>query len=98
MWRLRKGAHPVLTDGGGAILNEHTGRWTYLTPTASAAVMLLLASNTEAQAVDRFAERYFLPPGQAAADVHAVAAALIDQGLAADRPEPARRTRCRGRS
>ncbi|MFI9240970.1 hypothetical protein [Streptomyces sp. NPDC053079] len=33
MWRLCESAHAVLTDEGGAILDEHTGRWTQLTPT-----------------------------------------------------------------
>ncbi|MGO4752908.1 hypothetical protein AB4212_30580, partial [Streptomyces sp. 2MCAF27] len=61
MWQLRESTHPVLTDEGGAILNEHTGRWTYLTPTASTAVMLLLASTTQDEAASRFAERYGIP-------------------------------------
>lgn len=94
MWRLRDGSHPVLTDEGGAILNEHTGRWAYLTPTASAVVMLLLSGCTPEQAADRFAERYGIPSGQAATDVRAVAAALTAQGLVHDGEEPAR-GRCR---
>ncbi|MFE4669403.1 hypothetical protein ACFRI7_31735 [Streptomyces sp. NPDC056716] len=47
MWQLRETAHPVLTDEGGAILDERTGHWTHLTPTASAALMLLLAGTTQ---------------------------------------------------
>ncbi|WP_369383278.1 PqqD family protein [Streptomyces sp. cg36] len=97
MWRLRDGAHPVLTEEGGAILNERTGRWSYLTPTASAAVMLLLASTSEQQAADRFAERYGIPCKQATADVRTVADALIAQSLAHDGPEPAQRPRRRWR-
>ncbi|MFI1161233.1 hypothetical protein [Streptomyces sioyaensis] len=47
MWQLRERARPVLTDqGGGAVLDEHTGRWTHLTPTTAVAVMLLLSCPT----------------------------------------------------
>jgi hypothetical protein len=90
VWRLRETAHPVLTDEGGAILSEQTGRWAYLTPTASAAVMLLLASTTEEEAAARFAERYGIGAGQAAADVRTVAEALRGQGLAHDGEAAAR--------
>lgn len=90
MWQLRDTTHPVLTDEGGAILNEQTGRWAYLTPTASAAVMLLAASTTQQEATDRYAERYGIGAGQATADVRAVAQALAAQGLAHGGQEPAR--------
>ncbi|MEU6330523.1 PqqD family peptide modification chaperone [Streptomyces sp. NPDC047049] len=95
MWRLRESTHPVLTDEGGAILDERTGRWTYLTETASAAVMLLLAGGTEEEAAGQYATRYGTAFEQAAADVRAVAAALTAQGLAAK--ESLRRGRSRGR-
>lgn len=91
MWQLREGAHAVLTDEGGAILDEHSGRWTCLTPTASAAVMLLLASTTEEEAADRFAERYQIPGEQAAADVHTVADTLTKNKLANSGEAPSRR-------
>lgn len=81
MWQLHERAHPVLTDQGSAVLDERTGRWTQLTPTASAAVMLLLSGGDMEQAADRFAERYDIPPEQAAADVQNVATMLAAQGL-----------------
>ncbi len=84
MWQLREGSHPVLTDEGGAILNERTGRWTYLTPTASAAVLFLLASSSEDQAAGQYATLYGLSPERAAADVHAIAGALTTQGIAGE--------------
>ncbi|MEW5655289.1 PqqD family protein [Streptomyces cinereoruber] len=90
MWRLRETAYPVLTDEGGAILSEQTGRWAYLTPTASAAVMLLLASTNQEEAADRFAERYGIGADQAATDVRTVAEALVAQGLAHDGETAAR--------
>lgn len=95
MWRLREHTHPVLTDDGGAILNERTGRWTHLTPTAAAAVMLLCASTTREEAAGQYAERYRLTPGRAAADLATVADALTTAGLAENGPEPesARRRR-----
>ncbi len=87
MWQLRESAHPVLTDEGGAILDERTGRWTHLTPTASAAVMLLLAGTTEVETAGQYAQRYGIPAGQAAVDVRTVADALTAQGLATAEPE-----------
>ncbi|GAA2350215.1 PqqD family peptide modification chaperone [Streptomyces cuspidosporus] len=82
MWQLREGAHAILADDGGAILDEHSGRWSHLTPTASAAVMLLLAGTAEHHAVEQYANRYGISTVQAAADVRAVADALTAQGLA----------------
>lgn len=93
MWRLREGTHPVLTDDGGAILSERTGRWAHLTPTASAAVMLLLASASQEEAAGRYAKRYGIGLEQAAADVRTVAEALAAQGLAHDDRVPARKRR-----
>ncbi|GGU59955.1 hypothetical protein GCM10010211_26220 [Streptomyces albospinus] len=95
MWQLRERAHPILTDQGGAILDEHTGRWTQLTPTAAAAVMLLLSCPTEQQAADRFAQRYGIGAEQAATDIRAVASNLMAKGLAHDGQSPARRRRWR---
>lgn len=91
MWQLAESAHPVLTDEGGAILDERTGRWTYLTPTASAAVMLLLAGTTQEEAAGQYAQRYGIPAGQASADVRTVADALTAQGLAMQEPVSRRR-------
>lgn len=91
MWQLAESAHPVLTDEGGAILDERTGRWTHLTPTASATVMLLLAGTTEEEAAGQYAERYGIDAGQAAADIHTVADALTAQGLATAQPASRRR-------
>ncbi|MFF8617123.1 PqqD family peptide modification chaperone [Streptomyces sp. NPDC015350] len=91
MWQLAESAHPVLTGGGGAILDERTGRWTYLTPTASAALMLLLASATEEEAAGQYAKQYAIDAGQAGADVRTVAHALTAQGLATEEPASRRR-------
>lgn len=92
MWQLCEGAHPVLTDEGGAILDERTGRWTHLTPTAAAAVMFVLAGNTEEQAAGQYAARYSLPAERAARDVRMVLDSLTGQGLAPS-PETAARPR-----
>ncbi|WP_328912031.1 MULTISPECIES: PqqD family protein [unclassified Streptomyces] len=84
MWQLREEAHLVLTDDGGAVLNEHTGRWTHLTSTAAAAVMLLCASVTREEAAEQYAEHYGLTSSRAAADITTVADALTAAGLATD--------------
>ena len=82
MWRLRESAHAALTDAGGAILDERTGRWTTpATPTATAAVLLLLSCDTQQQAAQRYADRYGLTTEHAAAGVRTVADALTAQGL-----------------
>ncbi|WP_274919419.1 PqqD family protein [Streptomyces sp. WZ-12] len=91
MWLLRERAHPILTDDGGAILNEHTGRWTQLTPTAAAAVMLLLSCPTEEQAANRFAQRYGISTKQATTDIRTIAETLTAQGLATPSDAPSRR-------
>lgn len=93
MWQLRRSAHSVLTDEGGAILDERTGRWTYLTPTAVAAVVLLLASTTEDQAAEKYAQRYDLESARAAADVRTVADTLIARGLSPAEAQPRHRRR-----
>ncbi|GLF97800.1 hypothetical protein [Streptomyces yaizuensis] len=86
MWHLRDSTHPVLTDEGGAILDERTGRWTHLTPTAAAAVMLLLAGNTPAQAAQKYAIRYRLATNHAWEDIRTVSDALAATGLARTGP------------
>lgn len=91
MLRLAEHAHAVLTDDGGAFINEHTGRWTQLAPTASAAVMLLLATDSEEEAAMRYAERYRIPPGRARADVTDVKTHLAACGLTASEDVPRRR-------
>lgn len=91
MWQLREGIHPILTDEGGAILNEHTGRWTYLTPTGAAAVLALLATTDVDQAAAQYAVVCGIGREQAAADVQGVADSLTTQGLV--RTEPSRRLR-----
>ncbi|MFC7791444.1 PqqD family protein [Streptomyces cinereoruber] len=93
MWHLCETAHPVLTEDGGAILSERTGRWSYLTPTASAAVMLLLASTTVEEASRQYAKRYGISAEQAADDVRTVASCLTAQGLARDEQTAPRRSR-----
>ncbi|MEV6403961.1 PqqD family protein [Streptomyces bobili] len=80
----------MLTNEGGAILSERTGRWAYLTPTASAAVMLLLASTSQEEAASRYAARLGIGAEQAAADVRTVAEALATQGIAHNGQAPAR--------
>lgn len=89
--QLREGTHPVLTDDGGAILDERTGRWTQLTSTAAAAVLALLATDTAEQAAERYAARYDITPAQALDDVQTVADSLTTSGLTTSGPAVRRR-------
>lgn len=91
MLRLAETAHAVLTDDGGVFLDERTGRWTQMTPTASAAVQLLLATDSPQEAAQRYAERYRIPPERAWADVTEVANRLAARGLTAGEEIPRRR-------
>ncbi|MEU7436119.1 PqqD family peptide modification chaperone [Streptomyces sioyaensis] len=72
---------------------ERTGRWTHLTPTAAAALMLLLAGAHQEEAAGQYALRYRIGAEQAAADVRTVADALTAQGLATTSPVSRRRWR-----
>jgi hypothetical protein len=81
----------VLTEEGGALLNEHTGRWTGLTPTAAAAVMLLLANDSDEQAAAQYAGRYGIDVQQAGRDIQAVADTLSASGVVLNQPAPGRR-------
>lgn len=93
--QLREKTHPVLTDDGGAILNERTGRWTQLTPTATTAVLLLLSGASPSQAAEYYADRYNITPEKALTDIQAVTRDLSAAGLTRLAPEPTR-TRHRG--
>ncbi|SEB31739.1 PqqD family peptide modification chaperone [Streptomyces melanosporofaciens] len=91
MWQLLNGVHAALTDEGGAILDERSGRWSHLTATAACAVRLLRSCSSEEQATARYAQRYGIPLAQAATDVRAVAETLIAKGLATYGGRPSRR-------
>lgn len=90
MWQLRDRVHPVLTDDGGAILDERSGRWTHLVPTAAAAVLALCACTTMEQAARQYATRYGLTTDHATADITTVADALVAAGIATTNPRPRR--------
>jgi hypothetical protein len=84
--------HPVLTEEGGVLLDERTGRWTQLTPTAAVALHLLLNHPGRDQAAAAYARWFGLPGEQAEQDLAAVARDLAARGLLAH-PRPRRRRR-----
>lgn len=91
--RLRDDVHPALTAEGGALLDERTGRWTHLTPTAAGALAALLDHDDRGRAIAAFAARYGIDTDRARADVRRVAADLTDRGLTAPVEPVRRRTR-----
>ncbi|MGD9484742.1 hypothetical protein WDH52_16025 [Streptomyces sp. TRM70308] len=91
MPRLADRVHPVLTGEGGALLDAHHGRWTYLTPTAAAALAVLLTTDDMHRAVAEYAARYGLSPRQAADDLTGLWASLTHRGLTAVTPPRGRR-------
>jgi hypothetical protein len=81
--RLRDGVHPVLTQEGGALLDERSGQWTQLGHTAAIALHVLLTAPDRDHAVARYAGWFAVPHGQADQDVRALEQALAGRGLLA---------------
>ncbi|WP_016697755.1 MULTISPECIES: PqqD family peptide modification chaperone [Actinoalloteichus] len=76
MLRLRADVHHALTGEGGALLDERTGRWTYLSPSASMALRALLHSDSMEQASRVYADRYGVDPLVARSDLEQVVDAV----------------------
>ncbi|GAA3845910.1 hypothetical protein GCM10022243_10150 [Saccharothrix violaceirubra] len=87
MRRLREGVHPALTDEGGVLLDEHTGTWTLLTPTAASAFTTLLAAPDLDTAATRFACLHRIDPDVAGRDLRAVDRRLREDGLLTTGPD-----------
>ncbi|WP_103529777.1 hypothetical protein [Streptomyces sp. SM12] len=81
--QVRSGVHTALSDDGGALLDERTGRWHQLTRPAAIAVHLL-ASEPPEEAVNRYAEWLPERAEYAALDLAAAEEALRTRGLLAE--------------
>jgi hypothetical protein len=79
--RLRDGVSSADTDYGIVLLDEDSGRYWNLNPTAALALRTLLEGGTPAEAVRRLIERYAVAASAADRDVRALVHELHSAGL-----------------
>ncbi|MDT0450376.1 lasso peptide biosynthesis PqqD family chaperone [Streptomyces hesseae] len=70
--RLRSGVVMTETDYGIALLDQTTGEYWTLNPTAALVLRTLLDGESKGQAVHALTARYDVDPGEAARDVERV--------------------------
>jgi hypothetical protein len=85
---LRDGVAAADTDYGITLLDEDSGQYWTLNPTAALALRTLLDGGTVAQAVEALTEQYAVDAGTAGRDVDALVGELHGAGLVRERPAP----------
>ena len=78
---LRDGVAAADTDYGITLLDEDSGQYWTLNPTAALALRTLLDGGTTAQAVQELTEQYAVDAGTAGQDVEALVGELHSAGL-----------------
>ncbi len=88
--RLRDGVSSADTDYGIALLDEDSGQYWNLNPTAAAVLRTLLDGGSAAEAVRRLTEQYAVDPDSAGRDVQELVDGLRRAGLVepSDRSAP----------
>jgi Coenzyme PQQ synthesis protein D (PqqD) len=79
--QLRKGVSAADTDYGMALLDEDSGQYWNLNPTAALALRTLLDGGTTAQAVQELTEQYAVDADTASQDVDNLVGELHSAGL-----------------
>ena len=79
--RLRDGVSSADTDYGTVLLDEHSGQYWNLNPTAALALRTLLGGGSPAEAVRQITERYSVDAETAGRDVQELVDALRSAGL-----------------
>jgi hypothetical protein len=79
--KLREGVSSADTDYGIMLLDEDSGRYWNLNPTAALALRSLLDGGTIDQTVQELTERYSVDAGTASRDVRALLDGLRSAGL-----------------
>jgi Coenzyme PQQ synthesis protein D (PqqD) len=79
--KLRDGVSTADTDYGMALLDEDSGRYWNLNPTAALALRTLLGGGTTAQAVQELAGQYAVDADTANQDVEDLVVELHSAGL-----------------
>ena len=79
--KLRDGVSAAVTDYGIALLDEESGQYWNLNPTAALALRTLLDGGTTAQAVQELTEQYAVDADTASQDVDDLLGELHSAGL-----------------
>ncbi len=79
--KLRDGVSAADTEYGMALLDEDSGQYWNLNPTAALALRTLLDGGTTAQAVQQLTEQYAVDPDTANKDVEDLVGELHAAGL-----------------
>lgn len=80
-FKLRDGVSSADTDYGSVLLDEDSGRYWNLNPTAARILRLLLDGGTPDQAVQELTERYSVDAGTAGRDLRELLDGLRSAGL-----------------
>jgi hypothetical protein len=84
--QLRDGVSAADTDYGIALLDEDSGQYWNLNPTAALALRMLLDGGTTAQAVQELTEQYAVDAETASQDVEDLLGELHAAGLVKEQP------------
>jgi hypothetical protein len=84
--KLRGGVSAADTDYGMALLDEDSGQYWNLNPTAALALRTLLAGGTTAQAVREVTEQYAVDADTATQDINDLLGELHSAGLVREQP------------
>ena len=79
--QLREGVSAADTDYGMALLDEDSGQYWNLNPTAALALRTLLQGGTPEQAVQALTEEYAVDAATASQDVQELVGGLYSAGL-----------------
>ena len=79
--KLREGVSAADTDYGMALLDEDSGQYWNLNPTAALALRTLLDGGTTAQAVQELTEQYAVDADTASQDIDNLVGELHSAGL-----------------
>jgi hypothetical protein len=86
--KLRDGVSTTDTDYGMALLDEDSGQYWNLNPTAALALRTLLDGGTTAQAVQQLTEQYAVDADTANRDVEDLVGELQSVGLVTEEATP----------
>jgi len=86
--KLRDGVSAADTDDGMALLDEDSGQYWNLNPTAALALRTLLDGGTAAQAVQELTRQYAVDADSAGQDVEDLVGELHSAGLVKERVTP----------
>ena len=84
--KLRDGVSAADTDYGMALLDEDSGQYWNLNPTAALALRTLLDGGTTAQAVQELTEQYAVDAETASQDINNLVGELHSAGLVKEQP------------